>query len=90
MPVFAYKAVTESGLVVKNKIEETNKHSVVQRLKRNNLMPISIMPVRGLILNSKKQKKERKNSGNIHSYFRWNPQPVYGIFLPYVYKSHLW
>ena len=36
MPVFAYKAVTESGLVVKNKIEETNKHSVVQRLKRNN------------------------------------------------------
>lgn len=60
MPVFAYKAVTESGLVVKNKIEETNKHSVVQRLKRNNLMPISIMPVRGLILNSKKQKKERK------------------------------
>ena len=70
MPVFAYKAVTESGLVVKNKIEETNKHSVVQRLKRNNLMPISIMPVRGLILNSKKQKKERKNSGNIHSFSR--------------------
>ena len=65
MPVFAYKAVTESGLVVKNKIEETNKHSVVQRLKRNNLMPISIMPVRGLILNSKKQKKERKNYSDI-------------------------
>ena len=33
MPVFAYKAVTESGLVVKNKIEETNKHAVVKRLK---------------------------------------------------------
>ena len=65
MPVFAYKAVTESGLVVKNKIEETNKHSVVQRLKRNNLMPISIIPVRGLILNSKKQKKERKNYSDI-------------------------
>ena len=65
MPVFAYKAVTESGLVVKNKIEETNKHAVVQRLKRNNLMPISIVPVRGLILNSKKQKKERKNVTDI-------------------------
>ena len=50
------------------KIEETNKHAVVQRLKRNNLMPISIVPVRGLILNSKKQKKERRiNDGRI-----WN------------------
>ena len=65
MPVFAYKAVTESGLVVKNKIEEVNKSSVVKRLKRNNLMPISIIPVRGLILNSKKVKKERKNVSDI-------------------------
>ena len=32
MPVFAYKAVTESGLVVKNRIEEVNRQAVVKRI----------------------------------------------------------
>ena len=67
MPVFAYKAVTESGLVVKNKIEEVNKQAVVKRLKRNNLMPISIMAIKGITLKSEHQKhKDRKNVSDIN------------------------
>ena len=65
MPVFAYKAVTESGLVVKNRIEEVNRQAVVKRLKRNNLMPISIMAIKGITLKGKQKNKERRNVSDI-------------------------
>ena len=65
MPVFAYKAVTESGLVVKNRIEEANRQAVVKSLKRNNLLPISIIAIRGMTLQSKQKHKERRNVSDI-------------------------
>ncbi len=65
MPVFAYKAVTESGLVVKNRIEEVNRQAVVKRLKRNNLMPISIIAIKGMTLKKNHNKKERRNVSDI-------------------------
>lgn len=65
MPVFAYKAVTQSGLVVKNRIEEVNRQAVVKRLKRNNLMPISIMAIKGITLKGKQKNKERRNVSDI-------------------------
>ena len=42
MPVYRYKAMTEHGTIVINTIEESNKYLALQKLKRNNLMPITV------------------------------------------------
>ena len=42
MATFMYKAITNKGVVVKNKVEAENKVSLINSLKNNNLMPISI------------------------------------------------
>ncbi len=42
MPTYVYKAMTKNGQIVKNRITEANKVSCAQRLKRNELIPITI------------------------------------------------
>ena len=42
MAVYRYKAITPNGVIVSNKIEETNRNAVIKKLKRNNLTPINI------------------------------------------------
>ena len=42
MPTFIYKAVTPQGQIVKNKINEANKESCINKLKQNGLIPISV------------------------------------------------
>ena len=61
MPTFIYKAVTKTGQVVKNKIEESNKQSALRLLKRNDLMPISVTQIKY----KSKNKKGKKNVDNI-------------------------
>lgn len=58
MPTFEYKAVTESGAIVRNRVEEVNRKNLIIKLKNNKLMPISIEQVDRVIL-SKKQKQKR-------------------------------
>jgi len=58
MPVFVYKAVTKSGAVVKNRVEDINKYALIQKLKRNDLTPIDIVQANQVV---KKQKIKRKN-----------------------------
>ena len=60
MPLYVYKAVTEGGLVVKNKVEDVNKQVVIQKLKRNNLMPISILQ-----LSNRKKPAKRTRKRNL-------------------------
>lgn len=43
MPTYMYKAMTKHGQIVKNKITEANKVNCIKRLKRNDLVPISIV-----------------------------------------------
>ena len=43
MPTYMYKAMTENGQIVKNRITDANKMSCVKRLKESNLIPISIV-----------------------------------------------
>lgn len=62
MPEYVYRAVTKKGLIVKNKVEEINKQTLIKKLKNNDLMPIQIVQV-GYI--GKKQKKVKKNVTNI-------------------------
>lgn len=58
MPEYVYKAVTDKGLIVKNKVEDSSKQSLIRRLKHNNLMPIQVVQVG---YNSKKIKKTKRN-----------------------------
>ena len=79
MPTYNYKAVTENGNIVKNKVEDINRRSLIKKLKRNNLTPISIVQT-GNKINSKTKKKKRNVSDvsemiagtNIQEYLRIN------------------
>lgn len=60
MSTYVYKAVTKSGLVVKNKVEVPSRQSLVNALKNNGLIPIEIEQ---LSYNSTR-KKQKKNITN--------------------------
>ena len=62
MPEYVYRAVTSKGLIVKNKVEDSSKQSLVKRLKNNDLIPIQIIQTS---YKSKKQKKMKKNVNDI-------------------------
>ena len=64
MPEYVYRAVTKNGIIVKNKVEEGSKQTLIKRLKDNDLMPINIVQV-GYIGKSKAAKKVKKNVTNI-------------------------
>ena len=42
MPTYMYKAMTQKGVIVRNKVESSSKQHLVKTLKSNNLIPISI------------------------------------------------
>ena len=62
MPVYIYKAATKDGQVITNRVEDTSKHSLISKLKRNGFMPISV--VQGI---QRKQKtvNKKKNAKNM-------------------------
>ena len=62
MPEYVYKAVTDKGLLVKNRVEDSSKQSLIRRLKHNGLMPIQVVQVGYM---SKKQKKTKRNINNM-------------------------
>ena len=62
MPVYVYRAVTDKGLIIKNKVEEPSKQTLVKKLRENGLTPIEIIQV---AFKSKTQTKKKKNVTNI-------------------------
>ena len=60
MPVYVYKAVTDKGLIIKNKVEEGSKQALIKRLKNNGITPIEVIQVA-----YKGQIKKKKNVTNI-------------------------
>ncbi len=64
MPTYLYKAMTKQGQIVKNKITEVNKMDCIKRLKKNDLVPISIVPA---LRTEKKVKKEPRNFRKVES-----------------------
>ena len=42
MPEYVYRAVDKNGIVVRNKVQEKSKHSLVKRIKANGLTPIDV------------------------------------------------
>ena len=61
MPEYVYKAVTSRGLIVKNRVEDSSKLTLIKRLKSNDLTPISIVQV-GY---HKKNVRQKKNITNV-------------------------
>ena len=43
MPEYIYRAVDKNGIVVKNKVQEKSKHSLIKRIKANDLTPIDVV-----------------------------------------------
>lgn len=58
MPEYNYKAITSKGQVVKNRVEDVNRNTLIKKLKNNDLLPISITQVG---YNSKKPKANKRN-----------------------------
>ena len=63
MPTYTYRAVTKTGLVVKNKVESASRMNLIKSLKNNGLMPIAIEQVSYKSAN--RQKKQKKNVTDI-------------------------
>ena len=64
MATFNYRALTEDGRIVRNKVEEGNKITLIHKLKNNGLYPIS---VNQLGARRNRNVKKRKNVSNINS-----------------------
>lgn len=62
MPEYVYRAITDKGQVVKNKVEDASKQSLIKRLKYNGLTPIQVVQVGYM---AKKIKRNKKNINNI-------------------------
>ena len=63
MPTYIYKAVTNKGLIVRNKVEAGNKQTLIKMLKNNSITPISIEQVSYKSLSP--QRKQKKNVTDI-------------------------
>ena len=63
MPTYTYKAVTKTGLVVRNKVESASRQGLIKMLKNNDLLPISIEQIS--YMSKRTPKKQKKNITNI-------------------------
>ena len=63
MPEYIYKAITDKGQIVRNRVEDVSKNVLVKKLKDNNLLPISISQVR--YGGKNKRKTTKKNITDI-------------------------
>ena len=59
MPTYMYKAMTKTGVVVRNRVEFASKQNLIKTLKNNDLLPISIEQIS---YSSKKTPKRKKKN----------------------------
>ena len=57
MPTYMYKAMTKTGVIVRNKVESPSKQNLIKSLKSNNLLPISIEQMAYRSKNAPKKQK---------------------------------
>ena len=43
MPTYMYRALTKNGQEVKNRVEDSSRISLIKKIKRNGLTPISVV-----------------------------------------------
>ena len=62
MPTYTYKAVTKTGLIVRNKVEMPSRQMLIKALKDSEITPINIEQ---LSYKSGQKKKQKKNVANM-------------------------
>ena len=62
MPVFSYRALTKTGQEVKNKVEDISRFNLLRKLKRNGLMPISVVQLNNAKLRNDIKRNKTKES----------------------------
>lgn len=62
MPTYMYKAVTKTGLIVRNRVESQSRQTLIKTLKNNDLMPIDIEQLKYA---ERKKKVKKKNISDI-------------------------
>lgn len=67
MPEYIYRAVTSKGQIVRNRVEDVNRNTLIKKLKNNDLLPISITQVG---YKSKKTKVNKRNMMDIDDIMR--------------------
>ena len=71
MPLYTYRAITKDGHIVRSKIEDVSKSSVIRRIRRNDLTPISVVQLKTKTQKNKKNVRnveemlENLNNGNV-------------------------
>lgn len=65
MATYTYRALTRTGLVVRNRVEVDNKQELIKSLKHNDLLPISVDKVPYTTV--RKRNKQRKNIANVEA-----------------------
>lgn len=65
MPVFVYRAVTDEGKIIRNRVEDVSRKNLIKKLRRNNIYPISINQVKKK-LGNKGIKKQKKNINDLN------------------------
>ncbi len=63
MPEYIYRAMTKSGVIVRNRVESSSRWNLIKALKNGNLLPISIEQVS--YRSKKATKKQKKNVTDI-------------------------
>ena len=61
MPIYVYRAITDNGVVVRNRVEDVSRSNLIKKLKNNNLTPIHITQIRTVSLSRKKKSKNIKD-----------------------------
>lgn len=63
MPTYMYKAMTKTGLIVRNRVESSSRQTLIKSLKSSDLMPITIEQVS--YRSMQKNKKQKKNATDL-------------------------
>ncbi len=63
MPIYNYRAMTRTGVVVKNRVESSSRQNLIKSLKSSDLLPIAIEQVS--YRSNKTPKKQKKNVTDI-------------------------
>ena len=67
MPTYVYRAMTRSGLIVRNKIESSSRQNLLKTLKGNGLIPIDVRQIRYV---GKQKKRAKKNITNLDEFMK--------------------
>lgn len=70
MPTFMYRAKTKNGQEVKNRVEDSSRISLIKKLKRNGLIPISVVQSNIGVSGQRTQKKKKRNMADAENILR--------------------